>query len=168
MAQRGVVLTLLILAVTSTALARVESTVDESIDFTAYKTYAWQEGVPSRNPSVQKVIVEAVDLELQARGLRLVEQGADLYVATYILVDRHSLEELSDPTQWEFWTGQRAINAYQVQAGTLVIDLIDAGSQKVAWRALSSKSVKGALDRIKDSLPRMVRKMFRQFPQSQP
>jgi hypothetical protein len=112
MLQRGALQTLLIIAVTSTTLAGVESTFDESIDFSAYKTYAWQEGVPSRNPGVQKVVVEAVDLELQARGLRLVETDADLHVATYILVDRHTLEDLSDPTQWEFWTGQRAINAY--------------------------------------------------------
>jgi hypothetical protein len=168
MAQRGVLLTLLILVVTSTALARVESTVDESIDFTAYKTYAWQEGVPSRSPRVQKAVVEAVDLELQARGLQRLETGADVYVATYILVDRHTLEDLSDPTQWEFWTGQRAINAYQVQAGTLVIDLIDAETKEVAWRSLSSKSVKGPLDKITKSLPQLVRKLFRTYPSNQP
>ena len=166
MLQRIALLTLLIIAATSTGLARVEVTFDAAADFAAYETYAWREGVPSRSPSVQQVVVDAVDVELQARGLRLVEADADVYVATYILVDRHSLEELSDPTQWEFWTGQRAVDAYQVQAGTLVVDLIDAGTQQLAWRSLSSKSVKGPLDKIKKSLPRLIRKMFQRFPPS--
>jgi hypothetical protein len=167
MTKRAAALWLILTALTSPALAGIEMTYDESADFSGYHTYAWAEGVPANRLSVQEIIRSAVDTELRAHGLRLVESDPDLLVATYVLVDRHSLKELSDPTQWEFWTGQQSVNAYQVQAGTLVIDLTDARTRQVAWRSLSSRTVKGSASKNKKKLPMLIRKMFRRYPPGQ-
>ena len=92
-----------------------------------------------------------------------VEQTPDLYVMTHTLVDLHTIEQLADPTYWEFITGVRSVNAYDLGGGTLVIDLVDASSGQVIWRAVSAASVSGPLDKNLKKLDKLIHKMLKRF-----
>ena len=79
-----------------------------------------------------------------------------------------TLEELSDDTTWAFWTGVRSVDALDVGAGTLVIDLLDAVDREIVWRGLASEALHPVPDKNLKKIDRAVRKMFRQLPPTGP
>jgi hypothetical protein len=58
---------------------------DKGADVTKFKTYAWTPGHPALLPEVDKLIVEAIDAQLAARGLTKAAKGD-------VLVCYHSVE----------------------------------------------------------------------------
>lgn len=137
---------------------------DGSIDFSAYRSYAWREGTRARRPEAQKLIVEAVERDLLRKGLTLVEQDPDFYVATHALVERHTPKELADPTYWDFVTGITNIDAFAVKGGTLVVDVIDASTNDRVWRGVASESVKGKPGKEFKKIDSVVRSILKRFP----
>ena len=159
-------LALIVLALLPAAAGEVK--FDGEADFSSFRTYAWQEGTDARRASAQSTIMAAVEQELAGKGLTPADSDPDLYVATWVLVDRHTLAELSKPDQWEYWTGVSSVDAYQVGAGTLIIDLVDAETEGVVWRSLSTGTVRGPAKKIRKRLPKMVRKMLLDYPPAIP
>jgi hypothetical protein len=98
------------------------------------------------------------------RGLRQVEAQPDLLVRAHVLVDAHSLEELADESQWEFWTGVRNISAYDLGEGTLVIDFVESASGRIVWRGLTTEKLSRSAEAEYDRLPKIVRKLLERYP----
>jgi hypothetical protein len=146
------------------ALAGVSVEYDREADFSRYTTYSWGEGTPGRRPSVQELIVAAVDRELAARGLIKVDQGGSLNVLTHALVDKHTLEKLADPTYFKFWSGVNIVDPRTLKAGSLVVDLQDASSERIVWRGLATATVDKTFKKLGKKIDKVVAKMFRQFP----
>ena len=155
---------LLLAAALPASAARVEMKFDAGADFTGHETYTWLHGKSAHREGVQGTIMDAVERELASEGLRPVAEEGDLYVAAYVLPGEHTLDELSDPHAWEYWTGVRTTDTYGVGGGTLVVDLIDGGTDQVVWRAVSSGSVKGSVKKIENRLPKTLSKMFTSYP----
>lgn len=164
----ALILALLLAGLCAPTTPAVELEFDDAADFTSYRTYAWRDGTPAQRPSMQELITGAIEHELQDKGLVPVEEGPDLWVVAYILVDRHTLEELSDPAKFEFWTGVTSVDAYQLQAGSLLIDLVDSATERIVWRCLTSGTVKGSAKKIQKKLPKMIGKMLDGYPPAQP
>jgi hypothetical protein len=137
---------------------------DDSVDFSHYRTFGWKEGTPAGRPSAEKRIVDAVERELEARGFRKVDGDADFYVITHALVSTHTLEELSDPDYWEFYTGVTSVDPRVIGAGTLVIDLLDGRSETVVWRGLASGALTEIPERNFRKIDRAVKKLVRRLP----
>jgi hypothetical protein len=154
------------LAIASAAAAssRIAVEHDPATDFARYTTYAWKQGAPARRLETQKNIETTVDQRLLDLGWVRVSHSADAWVSTYLLVDRHTLAELANPTTWEFYTGSMSVDAYDVGAGTLVVDIVDAATERVVWRGLVSGSVTGTAVRNQRKLDKALRKMFKRFP----
>jgi hypothetical protein len=144
--------------------AQVSVDFDETVDFTRFETYAMREGTPARRPEVQTRIEGFIARELDRRGLRRAGESPDLIVRTYALVDKLTLEQLSDETTWQFYTGLKDMDAYSVKAGTLVVDVMDAGDDEVLWRGLIAAPVSGSVASVERKLDKAVRKMFKRFP----
>lgn len=164
MLRRGSIAVVLSLVWAGLALASISFDYDESASFADYRTYAWKDGTPARHSGVEQAIVEAVDHELAAKGLRRVDEDPDLFVATYALADEQRLRDLEDSVYWNFVTGVTEIGPSDVRAGTLVIDLVDSASDKVVWRGLSSGSVKGVPNKISNRVGKVVRRILRDYP----
>ena len=56
---------------------------DKKADFSRIRTYAWKEGTPADNRLMEQKIRMAVDAQLKAKGLKLVDAEADIYVVTH-------------------------------------------------------------------------------------
>ena len=97
-------------------------------------------------------------------GISPDQDAPDVYVSTYVLVDKHTLRELADPSTWEFYTGMTVTDAYSVQAGTIVIDIVDSASNHVVWRGLAAGKVTGTVAKNEKKLDKALRKMFKQYP----
>jgi hypothetical protein len=113
---------------------------------------------------VQELIIAAVDRELAARGLKKVDEGAPLRVLTHALFDKHTLEKLADPTYFKFWSGVNIVDPRTLKEGSLVVDLQDAGSERIVWRGLATATVDKTVKKLGRKIDKVVAKMFREFP----
>ncbi|MCB1036201.1 MAG: DUF4136 domain-containing protein [Acidobacteria bacterium] len=161
-------------------LAReVGSRQNPAIDLSSARTFAWKampempEGHPlAAGVALDRKIRQAVEQELTDRGLRLVAEGdPDVWVIYYVNVDnRLQIAEMDYhfgdwlDFQTELEDQHRQVRQYE--KGTLVVDLIDAGSNQLAWSGwvTSAAPSLGELRRKAErKIPRSIRKMFRDF-----
>lgn len=174
---------LLLLSVAAVRAQDVAVDFDKSVDFTRFKTYTWVRGVPAKNPLIDRQIKGSIERQLEAKGLRPVEEGGDLSVLYFSAVDT----SLSVSTgMWDTtrdWMRQTTsgINIksqmWEVEFGTLAICLSDAANKNLLWRATSKtmldkkSSKKNAIEAMKEDASRVekkvrkaVEKMFKQYP----
>ena len=139
--------------------AAAQPTIDyaKEINFAKYKSYGWTNGTPAVNPMIETSIRDAVDRELQAKGLARRSQNPDLYVATHASAREEELENW--PSMLQPVTTNRV--------GTLVVDLQDAKSKKVVWRGLTHKILAEKTQHVPKQVNKAVKKLFRNFPPKQ-
>jgi len=162
-----------LLAVTVNA-QKVKVSSDPACDFSKFKTYAWDQGTLA-NPLIKQFIVNAVDKEMIAKGLRKVETDPDLLLTT--LTATQSDLTMTNPS-WapalnSIATGIPASSqAWPVTKGTLVIDMSDARTKNGVWRGTASHTLENGPtgDHIRDAkqvekpINKAVQKMFKNFP----
>lgn len=165
---RASIVAILALALAGSAEGAVSVRYDPSTDFSKFQSYEWQDGLPAARRHAAERIVGAVDQRLAAHGLRRVDADGELIVRYYVLVDAHTLEDLDDETDWMFWTGVRSVDPLSVGAGTLVVDMIDAGSGEIVWRGLASEALNPVPDKNLKKIDRAVRKMLDRLPATAP
>lgn len=146
------------------SLAAPRVSFEDGTDFSGYSSYAWKEGTPARNLDMQDLIVAAIDRELGAKGLARVDAEPDLFVVTYVLPDKVSAEELARNDSLLFWSGVTSLTPADMGAGTLVVDLVDAGSEEVVWRGVVAEVIKGSFQKMSRKVDSGITKMFKQYP----
>jgi len=153
---------------------KVKVSSDPAIDFSKYKTYAWDQGTLA-NPLIKQFIVTAVDKEMSAKGLQKVEADPDLILTT--LTATESDLTMTNPS-WapqlnSIATGIPASSqAWTVTKGTLVVDISDARTKNGVWRGTASHTLENGPtgDRVRDAkqvekpINKAVQKMFKKFP----
>lgn len=146
---------------------KIEVESDQAADFTKYKTFAIRSGrLNSKNPSLNSELVQKrLDADIQkylgAKGLTYVASGpADLNVR-YTLGAARKNEIETYPAGWRGW-GTRVVRVPYTE-GTLVIDLRDAGTRSLVWRAIAREEKSNAA-KIEGKLDDMVKKSFDKYP----
>lgn len=115
---------------------------DSSAGFSSYKTFAFDKS-GARNPFVNKMIVDAVERELTARGLTKVAADPDLLVV-YLAASGPNLQVASVPfyrvvnPTYSGMVGGASMAMWDVTTGTLVIDLIDRKGERIVFRGSAS------------------------------
>jgi len=150
---------------------------DQTVNFQNYKTYTFVNTTGARNPIVNDTIVNAVVREFTARGLTRVESNADLRVS-YVAATGPELQVASVP----FYTtvnpvysgmiGGSASTMWDVQTGTLVIDLWDNKTDRVVFRGSAKDMLERApsADMIADAksvskkINNGIAKIFKKYP----
>ena len=158
-------LTLLALLIATIHVAHAGARV-ETRDETGgkrYETFDWKEGTPARRLGAQDRIVSAVESALQSKGLRRSRAEADLFVTTHVIVDRHELSELDNADDWEYWIGVNSVDAFDVQAGTLVVDFVDRVQNRRVWRGVGSATVKGSVEKNLKIIDKLVGRILEEF-----
>ena len=168
-----IIICLILVGAWSVNAQKVTVSADPSIDFSKYKTYAWDQGVFS-NPMVQQLIVAAVDREMASRGLQKVNRDSDLIVSALAA----TVSDLNMPnTTWEptLNTIAKGIPArsstWMVTRGTLVIEISDATTKNAVWRGTATDTLEHGPtgDKSHDAktaakpINKAVGKMFKKF-----
>ena len=131
----------------------VHTDYDETVDFARYRTYQWLEP-PLREASAEEQkpddpfeqntlldqrVRRAVDRELASRGYREVAEGPPAFRVTYhvVLKDKSRLRSYGGGIGgyhrgWHY--GGLGGSSYDYQQGTLILDLIDPATDRLAWR----------------------------------
>jgi len=174
----GVVVGLAMLTL-SCASVSIATDYDRNVDFAHYRTFAflgghiWVNGMADDNNTLVKDrIRRSVVAELTAKGLQQVTSNPDVYVA-YLAGARTRTEvEATGPYVAGFgpyfgvggWWGPMYTDwwARTYTEGTLVVDLVDAQSKKLVWRAYAETEVNRPISDQK--MQQVVDKAFKKFP----
>lgn len=165
--RTGFLMLIAMLLATATAFPReVTTDFDHHVDFSRYKTYSWAK-VDTPNPLWEQRIKEAVDKELQAKGLQEVPQGGDISImALGITREKQTLRTFYDGFDGWLWNsfGDATTTVDTYKVGTLIIDMFDTSTKKLIWRGTASDVVSDKPEKNVKELEKSVSKMFEHFP----
>ena len=136
---------------------------NHAVDFSRYKTWSWQAGVPVPPDLVQeKQIRDAVAREITARGLSRVESDPSL------LVTYHAARSTRiDLLPLDSGSGVPPTGIRYVETGSLVVDLQDAASGQVVWRGHATGVLRYGPKEIAAQIDAAVAELLARFPPAQ-
>jgi hypothetical protein len=164
---------------TASAFAqKVKVGYDKSADFSKYKSYTWAApSTPSSRPMLREIVIGSVDHQLKSRGLARVENNGDL-----ILIGNGGMEyginqaagtpyvpTYAPPTfDATVWTGASVLMAPYVPEGTLILEFVDRGTNKVVWGGtLTQKLDVEQKQKSLELIDKGIAKLLKQFPPKQ-
>lgn len=139
---------------------------DHGASFTGFRTYAWMEGTPAKNPLMGQRIVDAVDKELAAKGLQKVDANSnpDLYVLYHASTGAETqLNTMGMGWGWQ-WGGSSTTTVSQIPTGQLSVDIGDAKTKKLLWLGSASDTLSDKPEKNAEKIDKAVGKMFKKFP----
>ena len=147
----------------SAGAATVQIDYDDSVDWSALKTFAWKKVGPDHpiapNPLMDGQIRKAIANELKSKGFEAAEKSAHFELVYH--VSAHDEFRVTDWGYGRRWG--RHIEVDTFREGTLVLDLIDAESGMLVWRGAISELVPGPKQAEK-RFARGARKLLKNFP----
>jgi hypothetical protein len=152
---------------------KVNYDYDREADFTRYETYSWIESDVSAaddNPLIHQRLIRAVDAQLAAKGLRLVDSDPDLHVTYH--GESENVVVLDSVGYYDGWyryggIGVSTTRARTYEQGTLVVDLVDVGSNRLVWRGIATDTVASSPDAQSRQIETATQQMFRRYPPSE-
>ena len=141
---------------------------DRAANFSSLKTYAWTRGNPVGDELNHQRIVRAIDAQLAAKGLVRIEAAArpDVIVAYHASFDR-DLQINAFGMGWGPVAGRTgSARVEEVTVGTLAVDLVDATTRSIVWRAMASKDLDpNARPEKRDrNINNAAQKLFKNYP----
>lgn len=139
------------LTLTGCALMRVNSFVERGFDVTHYRTYAWAPedqlitGDPrlDNNPFFLDRLQADVDKALAARGLEKTTSAAPDLLLHYHARINQRLDVNGVDQKYGYSDSMRA-SVYD--AGTILLDFVDARTSRLVWRGWAEGSIDGFVD----------------------
>jgi hypothetical protein len=164
-----------LLAAVSTAVAGVNVSFNQKVDFSDFKTYAWRKGTEAPSLLTEKRVHTAVDEELKARGFTRVEESPDLYVVTHTAGSSSAKLDVNGFGYAGYgWTGQQYFLPAMVTTrenfrGTLIVDLLDGSGQELIWRGSAEENlgIDSNPEKVGKKVIKIVKEMFKDFPPKQ-
>jgi hypothetical protein len=164
------------MAIAGCATMNVSSHVERGLDVSQYKTYDWgpADALPTgdarldKDPFFQDHVQGAVEKAMAARAFEWATSGTpDLRIHYHAnITERIDIDRLD--RERGYCTGEGcAPPTTRYEAGTLVIDVIDARTNRLVWRAWSQDTVKDMLDNqdvMARQIDEAVTRMFARFP----
>ena len=125
-------------------------------------------------------ILDAFKAEFDARNMTLVEDNADAVVTLFLVIDNKT-----STTAYTNYMGGMGMgygygwgmgmgagmgtstttyseNDYEV--GTLVVDVYDAGTKKLAWQGVLQKTINEKASKREKTIPKNAAKIMKQYP----
>jgi hypothetical protein len=162
---------------------------DRQANFQQYKTYAWLESQnPVEDQLMAKRIIQAVDGQLSAKGLRRVEpdQDPDLSIAYESGVSQKvsfvpypfvapAWGWYAGPEPgwgpywgpgWGAWDAPYGVYPLVQDVATLSVNIVDEHQKQLVWRGVASDTLKEKPEKNAKKICELVAKMFRKYPPS--
>ena len=165
-----------ILALLGTVISAQSVTYDfdRAANFSKFRTYAWTRGTVLPDELNHARVVRAIENQLAAKGFTRVEAKAnsDLLVAYHASFDRN----LRIDGYASGWGGPRfgglrsgTATTREILTGTLVIDMLDASTEKIVWRGLASADLDTSAkpEKREKNINKAADKLFKNYPPKQ-
>ena len=156
---------------TITSAQSVTYDFDRAANFSKFRTYAWTRGAALPDELNHARVVRAIENQLAAKGFTRVEASAnpDLLVAYHASFDKN----LRIDAYASGWGGPRfgglrsgTATTQEILTGTLVIDMIDASTEKIVWRGLASGDLdtNAKPEKREKNINKVADKLFKNYP----
>jgi len=154
----------LLLAVVARA-DRVTSDYDHTVNFAKYKTFMWIHEPEVNEPFMKQRIMDSVNAQLMARGMRLASEGADLAVGANLATqEKRTWETYYSGSGWGWGSGWSTTEVTTYRVGTLTVDLFDAESHKLVWQGVGVDKLSPKPEKETKDNDKQIEKMFKEFP----
>lgn len=147
---------------------------DRTAAFSAYTRYAWTRGTELPDELNHARIVRSIDASLLQKKLVKVDPGdsPDVLVAYHASFDKNFRIDAFSTGWGPFGLGPDRSGSARLQeilVGTLVVDLTDARTRALVWRAMASGEIKPTdkPEQRDKKLAKATEKMFRNYPPRQ-
>ncbi len=163
----------LLLITGACSTVRVDADYDNNVDFSQYKTYAFQKsGIDKAEISDldKKRILRAIDTEMSKKGYTKSE-SPDLLVNIFTK-ERERVDVDQYNAGWGYgwgwgwnpyiWGGRTYVSTST--EGTLYIDLIDAKKKELIWQGKGSGYLTHDREKKEERIHEFVAKVLAQFP----
>ena len=153
----------------------VSSHVERGLDFSRYRTWDWgpADTLPTgdprldANPFFKDHMQGAVEKGLASRGLGGPSSAnPDLLLHYHAAVNQRLDVTSADTSRGYGYDGSGAAVG-QYEAGTVVIDIVDARTKRVIWRGWAQDTIEGSLkseDKMAKQIDEAVTRMLTQLP----
>ena len=165
------------LALGACASIRASSHVERGLDFTRFRTYDWgpRDALPTSDSRLDRDtffvdhLEGAIERHMARRGYRRAAQdhGADLLVHYHANIDRRLSVVDKRRNSDECRTDECREGIPEYDAGTLIVDVIDARTNQLVWRGWVQDRFGDFLrdrDRLERALEDGVEDMIRRLP----
>jgi hypothetical protein len=173
MHRYAVILVALTLCAGAARAQKVKVDWDRATDFAPYKTYKWKAIPTPRTPTpeMEKQIHSSADAQLQAKGLKKIENGEpDLYVGYSITLAQPKKQapaaSPSDSSSWQAgssWSANSSSGEASRKA-TLNLDIADAKRNVLIWRGAVAAEVGDSVNDAKFKIRNGLSTAFAKFP----
>jgi predicted small secreted protein len=155
------------------------SHVERGTELTQHRTWEWAPaeerptGDPrlDNNPMFEEHLRSAVEYQLARKGYFRTTLAGPPALRVKYHVNFNKSVDISGGSAGSglggSCSGDCEPEAYAYEKGTLVVDLVDARTNRVAWRGWSSDNMEGIIDnqgRMEREIDRMVAAMFERMP----
>ncbi len=151
----------------------VSSHVEHGLDLSRYRTFEWgpADALPTGdarldgNPFFKDRVQGAVERGLAARGFQLIAPGEapDLLIHYHANISRRINVNHADRAYGYCSQADCPPSVVEYEAGTLVLDIVDAHSHRLIWRGWAQNGVEDMLEKpdvmaktIDDAVSRML------------
>lgn len=167
-----------VISIGCAATLNVSAHLDRSVDFTAFRTYDWgpADALPTgdprldANPFFNDHVLGAVERELAKRGLELVSTDTpQLLIHYHANISRRFSVNGGDLNHGYCAVGDCASDVTEYEAGTLVLDIMDARTNRLLWRGWAQNDVEHMLrsrDAMAETIDKAVTQMLQRYPRS--
>lgn len=154
----------------------VSSHVRDGIDVTQYRSYDWGPAGPlptgdprlDQDPFFRDHVLGAVEKGLAAKGIQLAGSGTPDLLVHYHASISNRIDVNRTESEYGYCEGADCETwVIEYEAGTLVLDVIDARTNRLIWRGWAQDSVEDALDdqdRMAQKIDDAVSRMLARFP----
>jgi hypothetical protein len=149
--------------------------LQRDIDFTAYRTYEWgpPDALPVGDPRLDDsphfhdYFQGAVERQLRVKGYETATGQPDLLLHYHAAVNQRIDIDKTDRAYGYCQTPNCEPQVIEFEQGTIVLDVVDARTNKVIWRGWAQGSLTGVFDdqdRLDAHVEKDVAKIMSQFP----
>lgn len=153
---------------------QVNSDFDKSIDFTKYKTFALYKSDSNLTISQlnQDRIYNAIRSEMVKKGFQEATANPDVLINTVaVFKDRTDVSATNygfggayRPYYWGGGVGYTNYDVRHYKDGSLIIDVVDANSNKLIWQGIGNKEIDGPIKDPDTKIPKAVAMIMEGFP----
>jgi len=142
---------------------------DPAVDFSKFRTIGWLAGTAAEDEELERKIHASIERELVPLGLKEVREEPDLLIVTHAAMD---LEKKIDVSQFDYWLEYQgwkrpmavSQETWGANMGLLIVDLLDASTQKLIWRGIATGNVAKKPEKRGEKLDATMAKLFKRFP----
>jgi hypothetical protein len=172
--MKNLVIVLMLLSLFSCSSIQVSYDYDKGADFTKYKTYDYTPETKELGGSTAQLIRErllnSVDQEMTSRGYTKAEGGGDLLIELHIKAEKRTTATAYNTGGYGYYRygnmGTTTINYDEYTDGTLFVNIVDKGTDKLIWQGRGTKTLdENASPEKRDSnIKYAVKTIFEKYP----